>query len=83
MLGEGLQSTLESDTMGRRIWERARVDANICLRSGNGNKTGELVGTAFVARDVMSVAEATGEDGLLRYWGENASLPLRGLVNIC
>ncbi|KAK0633897.1 TAP-like protein-domain-containing protein [Immersiella caudata] len=69
MLSEGLRSTLESDTMERRVWERARLDANICRSRGNGNKTGELAGTAFVARDIMSVAEATGEDGLLRYWG--------------
>jgi pimeloyl-ACP methyl ester carboxylesterase len=69
VLSEGFRSTLESETMGRRMWERGHVDANICLRGGNGNKTGEFVGTAFVARDVMSVADATGEDGLLRYWG--------------
>lgn len=30
---------------------------------------GELVGTAFVARDVDSIAQALGEDGLIRYWG--------------
>lgn len=30
---------------------------------------GELVGTAAVARDVNSIAQALGEDGLIRYWG--------------
>jgi len=55
--------------MERRSWERASVGANICRKSGNGNETGELVGTAFVARDIMRVAEAVEEDGLLRYWG--------------
>ncbi|KEF57871.1 uncharacterized protein A1O9_05792 [Exophiala aquamarina CBS 119918] len=30
---------------------------------------GELVGTAFVARDVDSIAQALGEDGMIRYWG--------------
>ena len=69
MLSESMQSSLESDTAERRGWERGHVDANICQRSGNGNKTGEFVGTAFVARDMMQVAEALGEDGMLRYWG--------------
>lgn len=30
---------------------------------------GELVGTAFVARDVDAIAQALGEDGMIRYWG--------------
>ena len=30
---------------------------------------GEIVGTAFVARDVDSIAQAFGEDGMIRYWG--------------
>ncbi|KAF2828912.1 alpha/beta-hydrolase [Ophiobolus disseminans] len=29
----------------------------------------DLVGTAFVARDVRAIAEALGEDGLIRFWG--------------
>lgn len=31
---------------------------------------GELVGTAYVARDLLMLINALGEDGLLRYWGE-------------
>lgn len=31
--------------------------------------SGELVGTAFVARDINAVFEALHEDGLIRYWG--------------
>ncbi|KAF4552792.1 Hypothetical protein D9617_9g025830 [Elsinoe fawcettii] len=30
---------------------------------------GELVGTAYVARDIANIAEAIEEDGLIRYWG--------------
>lgn len=30
---------------------------------------GELVGTAFVARDIDSIFQALGEDGMIRYWG--------------
>lgn len=33
------------------------------------NVTGELIGTAFVARDMVEIIDALGEDGLLRYWG--------------
>ncbi len=33
------------------------------------NATGELIGTAFVARDMVEIIDALGEDGLLRYWG--------------
>ena len=70
ILGEVGRSSLESDTAERRLWERARVDANICAQSGNGNETGPYIGTASVARDMMRVAEALDEDGMLRYWGE-------------
>lgn len=33
------------------------------------NTTGQYVGTAFTARDMMEIAVATNEDGLLRYYG--------------
>ncbi|KAK1758989.1 hypothetical protein QBC47DRAFT_436436 [Echria macrotheca] len=69
ILDEVGRSSLESDTAERRLWERARVDADICAQSGNGNETGPYIGTAYVARDMMRVAEALDEDGMLRYWG--------------
>ncbi len=59
----------DSDTAAERLWARGMVDANICIQQGNGNETAEFIGTAFVARDLMSVVDALGEDGLLRYWG--------------
>jgi hypothetical protein len=31
---------------------------------------GTLLGTAFTARDMVRIVDALGEDGLLRYWGE-------------
>lgn len=31
--------------------------------------TGDLVGMAFAARDMMQIVDALGEDGMLRYWG--------------
>lgn len=31
----------------------------------------QLVGTAFTARDAMSIVNALGEDGMIRYWGSS------------
>ena len=36
----------------------------------NAREVGELIGTAFVARDMMQIVDALQEDGLLRYWGK-------------
>jgi len=68
-----IRSSIESDTSERRSWERGAVDANICKEEGNANEIGEFIGTAFVARDMLRVAEAISEDGLIRYWGEFCS----------
>jgi hypothetical protein len=57
-----------SDVALGRIWARGTINANICFEKSN--KTGHLIGTAFVARDLISVVDALEEDGLLRYWGE-------------
>ena len=51
-----------------RSWARGKITADQCAR--RQNQTGQLIGTTFVARDLLSVAEAFGEDGQLRYWGE-------------
>ncbi|KAI2471100.1 alpha/beta-hydrolase [Annulohypoxylon bovei var. microspora] len=48
-------------------WARGHMVAETCLRTQN--KTGSLISSAFVARDMMQVVDALGEDGLLRYWG--------------
>jgi pimeloyl-ACP methyl ester carboxylesterase len=56
-----------SDVALGRLWARGTVNANICYEKAN--KIGGLVGTAFVARDLMSVVDALDEDGKLRYWG--------------
>ncbi|KIV83824.1 hypothetical protein PV11_05815 [Exophiala sideris] len=44
-----------------------KAQAAQCLNRTGG--IGELVGTAFVARDMARIVDALGEDGLLRYWG--------------
>ncbi|KAF7504150.1 hypothetical protein GJ744_002619 [Endocarpon pusillum] len=48
-------------------WDDAESYAEACYSTMNA--TGELIGTAFVARDMVEIIDALGEDGLLRYWG--------------
>lgn len=50
-----------------QIWADSRLFSDACLNAQN--ETGNLIGTAFVARDMMRIVDALGEDGLLRYWG--------------
>jgi len=57
-----------SDVALGRLWARGTVNANLCF--AQSNTTGGLIGTAFVARDLISVVDALEEDGMLRYWGE-------------
>ncbi|KAK3384095.1 TAP-like protein-domain-containing protein [Lasiosphaeria ovina] len=66
---DGMESGTASDTALGRLWARGEVDANICKLHGNGNDIGEFIGTASVARDMVSLVDALGEDGMLRYWG--------------
>lgn len=44
------------------------VQGEICAQSPYLEQ-GQVVGTAFVARDINAIAQATGEDGMIRYWG--------------
>lgn len=48
-------------------WETAGAIADFC--STEANETGTLIGTAFVARDMIEIVDALGEDGLLRFYG--------------
>lgn len=41
--------------------------AETCFQ--NARDVGELIGTGYVARDMMQIVDALGEDGLLCYWG--------------
>lgn len=50
------------------IWAEGQIIADKCY--SQLGETGELVGMAFAARDIMSIVDALGEDGLLRYWGK-------------
>ncbi|KAK3196202.1 hypothetical protein K4F52_000582 [Lecanicillium sp. MT-2017a] len=57
-----------NDTSMEDLWDRATEDVQTCLEAHE--KIQPFLGTAFVARDLLSVAEALGEDGMLRYWAE-------------
>jgi hypothetical protein len=57
-----------SDVALGRLWTRGTINAHLCYQKSKA--TGSLIGTAFVARDLISVVDALGEDGMLRYWGE-------------
>ena len=63
----GVRGNASEVQIGRQ-WARGAIDARLC--KARAAKTGSLLSTAFVARDLMRVAEALEDDGLLRYWGE-------------
>ncbi|KAF2170586.1 hypothetical protein M409DRAFT_64270 [Zasmidium cellare ATCC 36951] len=56
-----------SDAAVGALWAQGKIVGQKC--KAQLEETGELVGTAFTARDLMKVAEVLEEDGLLRYWG--------------
>lgn len=57
----------QNETSLEKMWDRAKIDVEKCYEAHN--KTQPFLGTASVARDIMSVVDALGEDGMLRYWG--------------
>lgn len=59
-----------SDTRLGENWAIAKVYTDICAKNTNATTSGAYIGTAYTARDYMSVIDALGEDGLLRYWGK-------------
>ncbi|KAI1371217.1 TAP-like protein-domain-containing protein [Hypoxylon crocopeplum] len=56
-----------ADSAAGTLWAQGEIIANQCYTQLK--ETGELVGMAFAARDMMSIVDALGEDGKLRYWG--------------
>jgi pimeloyl-ACP methyl ester carboxylesterase len=56
-----------SDVALGTLWAVSGVTANACFEEAKD--IGAYINTAFVARDLMSVAEALDDDGMLRYWG--------------
>ncbi|XXH01751.1 cytosolic factor, phosphatidylinositol/phosphatidylcholine transfer protein [Hypoxylon texense] len=63
-----------SDTAVGRLWAEGQVISEACYNQLED--IGDYVGMAFVARDMMSIVDALGEDGLLRYWGVSGGTTL-------
>ncbi|KAM0332431.1 hypothetical protein ACHAQA_002712 [Verticillium albo-atrum] len=66
MASDSLKPIDSRENIGR-LWARGRIDSDICKEDPLG--VGQYVGTAFTARDFISVVDSLGEDGMLRYWG--------------
>lgn len=50
-----------------QAWVATTTYALSCAE--NARDVGELIGTAYTARDMMQIVDALGEDGMLRYYG--------------
>lgn len=48
-------------------WDLAGVQADACYETMK--ETGQYIGTAFTAREMIKIVDSLGEDGLLRYYG--------------
>ncbi len=53
------------------LWAAAGNFGQACAQAQN--ETGSLIGTAFAARDVVSIATALGEKDKVRFWGVSFS----------
>ncbi|KAK8146938.1 hypothetical protein G3M48_002360 [Beauveria asiatica] len=60
-------SDLEAQQALSYLWAAADNFAHACAKTQN--ETGALINTPFVARDLVSVATALGEEDKIRYWG--------------
>ncbi|KAI4864053.1 TAP-like protein-domain-containing protein [Hypoxylon rubiginosum] len=76
----GLGNTLASaaDTAVGLLWAQGQIISETCYNQLKD--IGDYVGMAFVARDMMSIVDALGEDGLLRYWGISGGTTLGATV---
>lgn len=70
-LGSYSSTTADPDdtAMLGLIWAGFGQLAWDCAQNEDAQKKGELIGTAFTARDLMQIVDAVEDDGLLRYYG--------------
>lgn len=61
-----------SEVAAGTLWAEATILAEAC--GARLKETGDLVGMAFAARDMMRIVDALGEDEKLRYWGRCPSI---------
>lgn len=62
-----------------RLWSSAAMLGEYCYQYPDSKQKGELLSTAFTARDIMQIVDAVEDDGLLRYWGTFSLLN----ANVC
>lgn len=68
-----------SDTTPAQLWAESTVMAELCKT--RLKEVGPYLGMASVARDMMAIVDALGEDGLLRYWGISGGTALGATVS--
>ncbi|KAK2816028.1 hypothetical protein FQN49_008054, partial [Arthroderma sp. PD_2] len=51
-----------------RLWSSSSIFTNTCGQYPEAKERGQLISTAFGARDLMEIVDAVEDDGLLRYW---------------
>lgn len=49
---------------------KASAVAATCAKSEQAAAVGDLIGTAYTARDIIQIVDAVEPDGMLRYWGK-------------
>lgn len=60
-----------ADTDGLNATYITNVNQGLYCDQSEYREASTLVGTAFTARDLMSIVNALGEDGMIRYWGSS------------
>lgn len=68
-----------SDTTAGLLWTAYEGLAQQCYEKNKD--IGELLSTAFVARDMMQIVDALGEDGMLRFWGTFTRLTILEVIS--
>jgi pimeloyl-ACP methyl ester carboxylesterase len=62
------------ELLNSKAWDDAKKFTESCVK--NNEEIAPFLGTAFVARDMLSIVDALEEDGLLRFWGRSYSTAL-------
>jgi pimeloyl-ACP methyl ester carboxylesterase len=59
-----------------KAWHDAGLFVQSCDKTEGNANIARYLSTTFVARDMLSIVDALGEDGLLRFWGRSYSTVL-------
>jgi pimeloyl-ACP methyl ester carboxylesterase len=56
-----------------KAWHDGKLYADACAETEGLADIANLISTPFVARDMLNIVDALGEDGMLRFWGRSYS----------